>query len=223
MKIKLFKDRINKTDYASLIDELSEAIDNGTTDLTELLIGTRTPDLYQAHGTYSSGQHNRCVGLDNESYTEKRLCKCMYYINDNYPTSCYKCDFQERLKIIGDYGIIDYEVPAFYYGDGIGEIDLIISDGKTSYATEVKPYKNNKETLLRMIAEIMTYTLGYPTGKYKKAIAFFEKNREDNLKTCQQLEFEQVNSSIITLLKKADVTVFRFEEDGDNRYRICKL
>lgn len=30
-----------------------------------------------------------------------------------------------------------------------------------------------KETLLRMIAEIMTYTDGYEEGVYKKAIAFF--------------------------------------------------
>lgn len=88
------------------------------------------------------------------------------------PEECQKCDFpyEYRHDVIGDYFIADYEVPAFYYGDGIGEIDMVISDGKTQYATEVKPFKGNKETLLRMIAEIMTYTIGYPVGKYERAI-----------------------------------------------------
>ena len=43
-----------------------------------------------------------------------------------------------------------------------------------------------KETLLRMIAEIMTYTDGYEEGVYKKAIAFFEKNCDDGSITSQQ-------------------------------------
>ena len=45
-----------------------------------------------------------------------------------------------------------------------------MSDGVDCYATEVKPYKNNKETLLRMIAEIMTYTDGYTEAVIVKIV-----------------------------------------------------
>ena len=224
--LHLFKERITLTDYEMLVKELSDAIDSGTDVLTELLFGTKTPDLYSNHGTYKCGQHNRCAGLsfsEKRNFTEKRLCKCMYYRNTDCPTACDKCGFQDRFEVVGNYKITDYEVPAFYYGDGVGEIDLVISDGETYYATEVKPYKNNSETLLRMISEIMTYTEGYPTGTYKKAIAFFEKNRDNGLETDQQLEYESATPSLVNLLKKADITVFRFEEVGHKEYRICKL
>ena len=107
----------------------------------------------------------------------------------------------------------DYEVPAYFYGKGIGEIDLIISDGKTQYATELKPYQGNEETLLRMIAEIMTYTIGFPSGKYAKAIAFFEGTK-------QAAEFEETIPEIRELLTKADITVFCFEKAGGKTYRI---
>ena len=173
--LQLFKEWITLTDYNVLIDELSAAIDGGTSTLTKLLFGTETPDLYANHGAYQLGQHSHCAGLNSERYTEKRLCKCMYYLNSTHSKRCDKCAFRDRFEVVGDYQITDYEVPAYYYGDGIGEIDLIISKDNICYATEVKPYKGNNETLLRMIAEIMTYTEGYPVGTYQKAIAFLKK------------------------------------------------
>ncbi len=221
--LQLFKEWITLTDYDVLIKELSAAIDGGTPTLRKLLCGTETPDLYSNHGTYQPGQHNHCVGLNSERYTEKRLCKCMYYLNSRHSKRCDKCAFQDCFEIVGDYQITDYEVPAYYYGDGIGEIDLIISKDNIYYATEVKPYKGNNETLLRMIAEIMTYTEGYPAGTYQKAIAFFEKNRDDGKKTKQQEEYEAADPALFALLKKADITVFRFEEVSEKAYRICKL
>jgi len=220
----LFKERITLSDYAERIKELSDAMDGGTTVLMRLLFGTEQPDVYDNHGAYQPGQHNNCAGLDSERYTEKRLCKCLYYYQSSaYSKKCDHCAYQDRFEIVGDYKITDYEVPAFYYGEGIGEIDLIISKDGIQYATEVKPYKGNNETLLRMCAEIMTYTEGYPIGKYKKAIAFFEKNRDDGEKTAQQKEYEAVDSALLALLKKADITVFRFEEVGEKAYQICKL
>lgn len=221
--LQLFKEWITLTDYDVLIKELSAAIDGGTPTLTKLLCGTETPDLYSNHGTYQPGQHNHCAGLNSERYTEKRLCKCMYYLNSTHSKRCDKCAFQDCFEIVGDYQITDYEVPAYYYGDGIGEIDLIISKDSICYATEVKPYKGNNETLLRMIAEIMTYAEGYPAGTYQKAIAFFEKNRDDGKKTKQQEEYETADPALFALLKKADITVFRFEEVSEKAYRICKL
>lgn len=220
---QLFKDRITVSNYDMLIRELTAAIDSGTSDLTALLFGTQTPDLYSNHGTYKPGHHNYCAGLSSERYTEKRLCKCMYYRNSTYSKRCGKCAFQDYFDLIGDYKITDYEVPAFYYGDGIGKIDLIISMDTVHYATEVKPYKGNSESLLRMIAEIMTYTEGYPPGTYKKAIAFFEKNQDNGEKTAQQKEFETENPALLTLLKKADITIFCFKEINGRAYQICKL
>ena len=93
---------------------------------------------------------------------------------------------------------------------------LIISNGKTRYATELKSYKGNEEKLLRMIAEIMTYTIGYPTGKYVKAIAFFEGTK-------QAAEFEKAAPEIKELLTKANITVFRLEKTGEKAYQICRL
>lgn len=215
---KLFKDRINKTDKAVLAKALMDAMDAGEDALMELLLGTTEPELYSAHGSYKEGEHNRCGGLDKNTFTEKRLCKCLYYRNGKYYNSeeCSKCDFQDRYDIIGDYWITDYEIPAYYYGKGIGEIDLIISDGEKLYAAEVKPFKGNDETLLRMIAEIMTYTIGYHAGKYEKAIAFFEGTK-------QAEEFENPASEITELLQKAGITVFCFKKEEGKEYRICRL
>ena len=221
----LFKERIKKSDYAALIQQLSEGIDSDKAKLKELLFGTDTPEEYSAHGKYTHDQHMHCSGLKGDAFGEKRLCKCMYYNNSSYPKKCESCDVERRYKVIGQYQITDYEVPAFYYGDGIGEIDLILTDTETGteYAAEVKPYKNNSETLLRMAAEIITYTEGYPEEKYKKAIAFFEKNREDGEITPQQGEYESIDPTLADLLKKADITVFRFEEVDSSTYRINKL
>lgn len=66
---------------------------------------------------------------------------------------------------------------------GIGEIDLIITDGKMQYDTELKPYKGNDETLLRMIAEIISdivlnrwkYLFFLNLSFFKKTLAFFVK------------------------------------------------
>lgn len=218
----LFKERITRTHYDALIQELSDAIDGGEASLMKLLLGTDAPELYADHGSYQDGQHNACAGLKKDSYTEKRLCKCMYYRNSDYRTACDKCDFQDRFEVVGDYRISDYEVPAYYYGDGIGEIDLVITDGEVYYATEVKPYKNNSETLLRMVAEIMTYTLGYG-DKYKKAIAFFEQNYDNKEETAQQSEYCTIEPALMAVIKKADIAVFRFEEVGHKQYRICRL
>jgi hypothetical protein len=214
----LFKDKITKREYTVLAKELLNAIEMGEDALKKVLIGCENPELYSSHGTYQEGGHNRCSRLKGNRITEKRFCKCLYYRNGKYhnPEECRECDFKDRFNIIGNYRITDYEVPAYFYGKGIGEIDLIISDGKTQYATELKPYEGNEETLLRMIAEIMTYTIGYPEGKYVKAIAFFQGTKQND-------EFEKAAPEIKELLAKANITVFRFEKTGEKAYKICRL
>lgn len=217
---ELFKDRITKTDGTVLAQELLDAIDQGNDALKRLLFGGTELELYSAHGSYREGMHNHCEGQEDHKVTEKRICRCLYYGNGQYydPDVCRKCAYKTRFKIVGNYQITDYEVPAFYYGTGIGEIDLVISDGTVRYAVEVKSPEGNPETLLRMIAEIMTYTMGYPEGTYQRAIAFFEG-------TAQAEEFysETPNGKIKEIFQKADIAVFCFKWIDERTYEICKL
>lgn len=221
---ELFKEQITKAHYSSLILKLYVALDEGQDAVKKLLFGNTKLETYKEHGKYIEGQHTHCAGLTGTAYTEKRLCKCLYYLNSSHSKKCENCQFANRYQISGNYHIEDYEVPAYYYGDGIGEIDLVITDGIDHYATEVKPAKDefdpadkgNQETLLRMIAEILTYTYGYPVGKYKLAIAFFEG-------TVQEAEYLHLPYEMKELIKKAQITVFRFEKDGKKAYKICKL
>ena len=222
----LFKERITLSDYDKLADELCTAIDEGEEALKVLLLGTAEPELYADKGNFQDGQHDRCNGLAlaKRNFTEKRICKCLYYFNSGHAKKCGKCSFPNRYRISGTYTIADYEVPACYYGSGIGEIDLVIAGDEVLYATEVKPPKDefdpqdpcNQESILRMISEIMTYTLGYEPGKYKKAIAFFEDTK-------QAEEYAHMTPAVKKLIEKADITVFRFEKAGPKEYKICKL
>lgn len=211
----LFKDLVKWRDYPELIAKLDRAMNEGENALKLLLLGTDTPELYSDHGSYKYGQHNKCGGLGSDTFTEKRLCKCIYYHNGQYckQEECDACLFEDRFTIVGKHKITEYEVPSYYYVPRVGKIDLIIDD---IYATEIKPYKGNNEFLLRMVAEVMTYTLGFPSGKYKKAIAFFED-------THQSREYANIDPSLKNVLKKADITVFCFEKRGENAYEIVKV
>lgn len=222
---ELFKDRAgSKRDRDVLARELLAAVGQGSEAVKKLLFGGAKPELYSDHGSYRQGMHDHCDGLKNSRVTEKRICKCLYYRNGKYydPDACRRCGYahEGRFQIVGRYQITDYEVPAYYYGTGIGEIDLVVSDGETKYAVEVKPPEGNPETLLRMIAEIMTYTIGYPEGQYHKAIAFFEG-------TAQAQEFagdaEKAGGVIKEILEKADIAVFCFKKAGGRTYELCKL
>jgi len=119
----LFKDNITKTEYRNLIEDLQNALNTGEDAIKLLLFGTMKPNLYS--GKYASGQHNECSGLQGDTFGEKRLCKCMYYYNQAYKKICEKCDNRKRYKVVGDYEIIDYEVPAFYAGTGITKLFIL--------------------------------------------------------------------------------------------------
>ena len=53
--------------------------------------------------------------------------------------------------------------------------------------------------------------------------AFFERNCDDGEETAQQKEYEAADPTLLALLKKADITVFRFEKVSEKAYKICKL
>lgn len=227
----LVKDNVNHETYASLLALW------GTDDATREMnfLGVIDPILFGDDFT-----HDFCTKLDpekkpdkdEEKSKEKRICKCLYYYTTN-PGNCdSQCDYvlrkkRRRVSKDSEYSIVDYEVPP-YKDDRIkhvGEVDLILKgpDG-TLYATEVKPPKDNPETLRRMIAEIITYTLGgftYKGETPRRAIAFFANSRQ-----ARAYKRDEKKQELKALLAAADITVFCFqktEEAGEAEYKICKL
>ena len=90
--------------------------------------------------------HEKCGMTKNDSDTvyEKRICRCMFYKN-----------------ISKRYLITDAEKPTQKVIKSCGGIDLVIVDkldNNKEYAVEVKP-DYSKETIVRMVAEIFTYTI----------------------------------------------------------------
>lgn len=222
---ELFKDRVSQESYASLL-----ALLRGDPTACRIeLLGVSAPEVF--HG---KPDRSACTGLgaeDKESDgKEKRVCKCLYYYSKD-PKNCEKhpeCDYLKRgrryrIHETSEYRIEDYEIPPYDKVKGVGNVDLILKgqDG-TLYATEVKPPEKNPESLLRMIAEIVTYTLcdfKYKGQKTRRAIAFFEGSNQ-----AEEYDHQKDDEDLRALLTEAKLTVFCFREvEGEKAYRICKL
>lgn len=116
--------------------------------------------------------HTRCTmsGADNqEQITEKRICRCWNYFNKGLNDQCNSCKFSFKRQNAGTISIIDYEVPTVFSMEQLGGIDWLLKKDDEVIAAEVKP-PNSSETIVRMIAEILTYTIG---TSYTPAICFF--------------------------------------------------
>ncbi|MBE5743706.1 MAG: hypothetical protein E7358_03200 [Clostridiales bacterium] len=171
---------------------------------------------------------NKCVGFTEKPRAgvndfEKRICKCLYYYNnkDVATTACDTCvengEFF-RLNVVGDYKIINYEVPPIKKAKGVGNVDILLTDDKFVYPTEVKPF-TSEETLLRMISEIITYCeegvvlpsqlKGRESLPIKLAIAFFEGSNQDKA-------FHSTSEGVYTkkLIKLFGITVFKMVVKG---------
>lgn len=147
--------------------------------------------------------HNGCTGcLDSGRLTEKRLCRCMYYFNAGKDKACDVCKIEKKWKNIGSITVTEYEYPTKYVLDKVGGIDLIFDN---TYAVEVKP-QNSSETLVRMFAEILTYTTDYD---YKPAICFFEGSKQ--MKDYETLMAEK-NEDLSYLCKYIKVFYFATEQ-----------
>lgn len=153
--------------------------------------------------------HDECDMNDRKSsrLTEKRICRCMYYFGKDVD-KCNKCPLKKKYKNIQKrFAVIDYEVPMEFVTEECGGIDILIEDKKSNekYAVEIKP-KDSSETLVRMIAEIFTYTSNCE-NKYKRAIAFFSGSQQEkdyfNKKYRQNEDFNYLLDQI---------TVFRITE-----------
>lgn len=153
----------------------------------------------QVHEFTHTGCDNADIQKDNGRVTEKRICRCMNYYKSK-SEQCKNCKLERKYRNNSQYKVIDYEVPCSSVMAGIGGVDLMLEKGNKQYAVEVKP-PNSHESLVRMISEILTYTLDLPE-KYKDAnpaIAFFE----------------QTSPTKSNRYKVADSTQFRY-------YKICK-
>lgn len=81
---------------------------------------------------------------------------------------------------------MEYEYPTTRKYENVGGMDLILEYNNQIYACEIKP-ENSTETLARMFAEILTYTLDterlekesfMKNRKPKPAIGFFENSKQ---------------------------------------------
>lgn len=149
--------------------------------------------------------HEGCDGCESERLTEKRICRCMYYYNAN-STKCRQCKLSNKWKNIGSIRITDYEYPTKYVLEKVGGMDLIFDD---EYAVEVKP-PNSKETISRMFAEILTYTIGesIERKKYKPAICIFNVPDNKQMKQFKELWLAH-NECLLKIMDK--IKIFYFE------------
>ena len=198
--------------------------DDKEKELYKLLFGNTTIDYIGRVHKYKD--RTNCAGFFDDAKTgedyEKRICKCLFYHNKkDAKKSCHKCKYGDYYKIVDSiFTISDYEDTPFYEGKGIGEVDLVINDGKNLFATEIKPHNkenkiNNDESILRMISEILTYTYNNP--KYKKAIAFFNN-------TPQYEEYKKLKSgcTLFKIMDIAKINVFLIK-DIDNKHQKFKI
>lgn len=236
---EIFKERCLQKSYKTmlrLLDELDEALQRKGEDeagLKRLLFGTDTLKPYAGQS-----DHSVCEGFDQKKASketrEARIFKCLFFKNvddDGIIRHCEDCAFRGKHDYTtqGEYKIVEYQVPAYYSngnGDigGIGEIDLVLQQGEDKFAVEVKPPHGNQDSLLRMIAEILTYTLGFPEGKYHKAIGFFKDSYQYQRYFESREKYKVVKERIDRILKDEKITVFCFERDEEKRVcKICKL
>ena len=211
--------------------------------------------------------------------TEKRILRCFYYRDGKYTDR--KCLGElckiylwnvKKKNILYGCTILDYEVPVKYKKEkvkskkdnkikkkesGIGNFDLLIKYENKNYAIEVKPPKNtndnkeNKESIFRMILEILTYDYcncydeknpnKYNHNKakiynknddilnknngiyYELGIAFFKESKQDEQFNFHKGKFEKDKEDvIIKILKKYKITVFIISEFKDG-YKIDKI
>ena len=165
--------------------------------------------------------HEKCSmkTTDSKKVTEKRICRCMFYYNKD-KDKCLRCPLGKKYNNISkDYEVVEAEKPMERVIKTCGGIDIVIKDKKnnTLYAVEVKPPKSD-ETIVRMVAEIYTYTTDFKG--YKKAIGFFEGSTQE--KDYNKYYDNEYFKNIVD-----KVTVFKFVEkknkDGIVDFEIVRL
>lgn len=169
--MELYKD-LDKINHRSVISsnlgELAKIISRN--DYGEILLP------YPRKRYLHKEQHVGCTMSLSDSQgriTEKRICRCWNYFNKpECNRICASCTFGFKKENVSNYEIVDYEVPTVFAMKQLGGIDWLLKREGKIIAAEVKP-PNSQETIVRMIAEILTYTID---TEYIPAICFFIKN-----------------------------------------------
>jgi len=161
--------------------------------------------------------HKQCemIMKNVDRVTEKRICRCWYYYNQGvHSIKCKGCRFQNKKKNMGEIKILDYEIPTCFSMKNLGRIDWLLDDHGESLAAEVK-YQNSKETIVRMMAEILTYTIG---TSYIPAICFFktEKNGNHMSKQCLDYLTYKDNPNFVTIKNKTGLKVLYITFDKES-------
>ena len=230
------KDINNVSKYNDIAEnELNEGI-----DIVETLLQGITVNREKIRDFNYEHETNDC-SCDTSTRTEKRLCRCLaLYSKEN--ENCQKCQlFNNEFfgKKIKNAKVIDYEIPVTGDGkDGIGKIDLLFKydeDGKI-YFTEVKPQWNT-ETILRMVAEIITYAellkrhcsevnsaaeefrrkYNVPVTDCQKAILFMENSKQQRFWTDEKYKY-YVSDRLKKIIKEQNIAVFCLCMSGNNYY-----
>lgn len=221
---KLFKDKDNinqrnKDTYRNNIKELADLIreaDKNNTSYSDFLLDELFIPKPKKKYQFDQEKHSSCKYKDShgktDKKTEKRICRCMKYYNPKSDI-CQKCSFEQKYSNKGKYIVSDYEVPTKYVIKSVGKIDLLIEGDGKKYAVELKPEGSNKETLVRMIAEILTYMLDIDKDKYKDckpAICFFK----NSVQYKDYIEYQN-DENFKFLLTKVDVFYITYDVNGD--------
>lgn len=161
----------------------------------------------------SKPNHSECKKCNSSRTTEKRICRCMKYYGFNM-NECMSCNLEQKWKNIGSIKVVDYEVPMKHAYDKVGGMDLILQTDEGKYAVEIKPPKRNRESIARMFAEILTYTIEPDTDGncYQPAIGLF--NFEDNFQMKQFIE-KKNNPDLEYILKYISVFIIDTVDKGD--------
>lgn len=164
----------NKADYTKSLKALADALEKRKEDedaFAQFLLEGQKFDPCD----HSGADHSVCTHLNNNTstVTEKRICRCMRFYGEAECSMAAECLFpvKRRNDTSKLFKIVDYEQPTPYKAAKLGGIDLVWEWKGKKYAVEVKP-PNSDETLIRMVAEILTYTWHDP--RYQPAICFFK-------------------------------------------------
>ncbi len=218
----LFKDKEgikNTSNQLINLEELAQFIRKGSEEV--LLFGGVSKDSTTPH----KPNHKTCDyrETDSQRKTEKRICRCMYYNNlKEHKNKCNHCSYKCKWELVNsdEYKILDYETPSSYVIEGVGGVDLLIQSGTDKYAVEVKA-KGSTETIVRMLAEILTYTTDIMYQDFTPAICFFEGSSQ-----YKQMEEIKNNTDLIEILSKKHIEVFYFSyetEGAVNKFRINRF
>ncbi len=201
---------------------LKEICENGYTDeKKDVVYLTKKLRVKDPSEKKTNPKHNKCAAYYKECDVENReksICRCMFYYDEKKTKCKSSCKLKRKWHHLNDgIEIIDYETPMEKKIDGVGNIDLRIKYKDKEYGVEVKPPKNNDETISRMVAEAMTYTIDFPNTI--PAIAVFGPSPCIDYRGSSQYDevkkLDAENNEAFQIIKKY-IRIFVFEIIGNN-------